>query len=74
MRSVGPRTAMTMQNCVAPAARVALAASMTSSMSRKLYTSTSVSNFTDCEQNAQSSGHAPDLALIRLSSSTSGPQ
>ena len=28
---------------------------------------------TDCEQNAQSSGHAPDLALMRLSSSTSGP-
>ena len=32
-----------------------------------------MSKRTDCEQNAQSSGHAPDLALMRLSSSTSGP-
>ena len=37
------------------------------------YTSTPVWKRTDCEQNAQSSGHAPDLALMRLSSSTSGP-
>ena len=72
-RSSGPRTATTMQNCVAPAARVARAASRISSMSRKANTSTPVWKRTDCEQNAQSSGQAPDLALMRLSSSTSGP-
>ena len=72
-RSSGPRTATTMQNCVAPASRVARAAARISSRSRNAYTSTPVWKRTDCEQNAQSSGHAPDLALIRLSSSTSGP-
>ena len=50
------------------------AASRTSSRSRNGYTSASVWYRADCEQNAQSSGQAPDLALIRLSSSTSGPQ
>ncbi len=52
--------------CRAAAARI-------SSRSRNAYTSTPVRNRTDCEQNAQSSGHAPDLALMRLSSSTAGP-
>src|SRR2546430_3193897 len=63
-----------MQNWVAPASRVERAAATTSSRFRNANTSTPVSNRADCEQNAQSSGHAPDLALMRLSSSTSGPQ
>ncbi len=73
VRSSGPRTASTMQNSDAPAARVSPAACSTSSVSAKGVALTGLSKRDDCEQKWQSSGQPPVLADRMPSTSTSGP-
>ena len=61
-----------MQNWVAPASRVARAAQHLAEVEEGVDVDAGV-EVGRLEQKAQSSGQAPDLALMRLSSSTSGP-
>ena len=71
-RSSGPRTAATMQNSVAPVARVCSAALTSSGMSSHTERTGEV-NWPDWLQKWQSSGQPPVLRETIPSTSTSGP-
>ena len=71
-RGVGPRTAATMQNSVAPVFAVCFAASTSDGMSSHAER-TGESNSPDCEQKWQSSGQPPVFSETIPSTSTSGP-
>jgi hypothetical protein len=71
--SSGPRTAATMQNSVAPVARVSTAAFTSEGMSSQA-ARTGEGNRPDWLQKWQSSGQPPVFRLMMPSTSTSGPQ